>query len=432
MDNSRRDFLKKASAGVALFTILPRHVLGAMGNKRYVAPSDQLTKGIIGVGGIGTSGYHFSSNKHCRLISICDVDTKHLDRAARLGKDKLGINLKKFRDFRELIHDQDLDIVHIATPPHWHAIMAIEAANAGKDIFCETPMTRTIGESKRVKEAIEHNRNIFRLNTWYRYSDTFFGFGTKVEPLKKLVNSGLLGWPLTVRISNSTGFPWRFNWIGKENLVTEKVPESLDYDMWLGPAPFKPYNTHRVHSTFRCYWDYDSGALGDMGQHYIDPVQYILGKDKTFPIKVEVDAPQQHPDAVGMWRKITYTYADDCKIILEGEGYESKGKLPYIEGPKGKIYQGLESTLPNVMDIIAELSDPESRNTDFLECIKTRQKFALDESIGHHSCTIVNMGGCALRLGRTLYFDPKKELFLNDDEANKLIDQPMRGTWSLI
>ena len=159
------------------------------------------------------------------------------------------------------------------------------------------------------------------------------------------------------------------------------------------------------------------------------PVQYILGKDDTFPVKVEVDAPQQHPDAVGIWRSVTYTYADGCKIILEGEGFESKGKVPYIEGPNGKVYKGFECTIPNVMDVINSLPDPEPRNTDFLDCVKTRQKFALAEDNGHHSCTIVNMGACALRLGRTLNFDPDKQLFIDDDAANQLINQPMRAPW---
>ena len=307
--------------------------------------------------------------------------------------------------------------------------MDVESCRAGKDIFCEKPMTRTIGEGQKVVEAVHKYGRIFRLDTWFRFKDTFYGLGTTVEPLKKLVQSGLLGWPLTVRISGATGFTWKFYWTGKENLVPQPVPAELDYDMWLGPAPYKPYNPHRVHQTFRGYWDYESGGLGDMGQHYIDPVQYILGKDDTFPVKVEVDAPQQHPDAVGIWRSITYTYADGCKIILEGEGFESKGKVPYIEGPNGKVYKGFECTIPNVMDVINSLPDPEPRHTDFLECVKTRQKFALAEDNGHHSCTIVNIGACALRLGRTLNFDPDKQLFIGDDAANQLINQPMRAPW---
>lgn len=409
-----------------MFSIVPSHVLGG---PRHIAPSDQLTKGIIGVGGIGRSSYHFTSDERCRLVSICDCDSLHLKQAHELAQKKLGENVKDYSDFRDLIHDPNVDVVHIATPPHWHAFMAVEAAKAGKDIWCEKPMTRTIGEGKKVMEAVKQNNRIFRLNTWFRFKDTFYGLGTTVEPLKKLVDSGMLGWPLKVRISGATGFTWKFYWVGKENLVPQTVPANLDYDMWLGPAPYKPYNVHRTHQTFRGYWDYDGGGLGDMGQHYMDPVQYILGKDNTSPVKVEVDAPQQHPDAIGIWRSITYTYDDGCQIILEGEGFESKGKVPYIEGPLGKVYKGFECTIPDVMNKLAELPDPAPQNTDFIDCIHTRKHFALDERIGYRSAVLVNMALCALRLNRTLYFDPKTQFFVNDEAANSLIDQPARAPW---
>jgi Predicted dehydrogenases and related proteins len=412
----------------SLFTIVPSRVLGG---PKHVAPSDQLTKGIIGVGGIGRSSYHFTSDERCRLVAVCDVDKKHLEQAVNMAKERFHDTPVSYHDFRDLIHDPNVDVVHIATPPHWHALMSVEAAKAGKDIWCEKPMTRTIGEGKRVMEAVKQNNRIFRLNTWFRFTDTFYGLGTTVEPLKKLVDSGMLGWPLKVTVSGATGFTWKFFWVGKENLQPEPVPAELDYDMWLGPAPFKPYNVHRTHQTFRGYWDYDGGGLGDMGQHYLDPVQYILGKDNTSPIKVEVDAPQQHPDAIGIWRKITYTYEDGCQIILEGEGFESGDNVPYIEGPKGKVFKGFQCTIPDVMNKLAELPDPAPQNTDFINCIKTRQKFALNEVNGFRSSTIVNMAVCALRLNRTLRFDPEKLQFIGDDAANALIDQPMRSPWRL-
>ena len=426
MGINRRDFLKSLG-GAALLTIVPRNVLGGSG---FIAPSDQLTKGIIGTGGIGRSSYHFTSNDACRLVALCDVDNNHLTQAQNMAKQRFGQECATYHYYRDLINDPNVDIVHIATPPHWHGIMAAEAAEAGKDIWCEKPFTRTIGEGKRVVEAVKRNGRILRLNTWFRFKDTFYGLGTDVKPLKKLVDSGLLGWPLKVTISAHTGFNWKFFWVGKENLQPETVPANLDYDMWLGPAPYKPYNSHRVHSTFRGYWDYDGGGLGDMGQHYIDPVQYFLGKDNESPIKVEVDAPEQHPDAIGTWRKIVYTYADGCQIILQGEDHGDKN-APYIEGPLGKVYAGFQCTIPDVMNKIAEMPDPEPQNTDFLACVRNREKFALDEEIGHRSCTVVNMALTALRLNRTLHFDNEKQLFINDDAANRLIDQPMRGPWKL-
>jgi predicted dehydrogenase len=205
--------------------------------------------------------------------------------------------------------------------------MAVEAAKSGKDIWCEKPMTRTIGEGKKVVEAVNAHGRMFRLNTWFRFKDNFYGLGTDVKPLKKIIDSGILGWPLKVTVSGITGYDWKFYWSGEHNLKPMPVPENLDYEMWLGPAPFKPYNPERVHSKFRGYWDYDGGGLGDMGQHYLDPVQYLLGKDDTSPVRIEVDAPQQHYDGVGSWRKIVYTYADGCKIILDGENKQMRHTL---------------------------------------------------------------------------------------------------------
>ncbi len=417
---NRKDFLK-AAGSLALFTVIPRSVLGGVGR---VAPSDQLTKGIIGVGGMGRGHYDYAGT---RLVSVCDVDSSRLASAVKAAPGQVTA----YSDYRKLIEDVNVDIVHIATPPHWHGIMAEQAANAGKDIWCEKPMTRTIGEGKRVMEAVKRNGNIYRLNTWFRFSDNFYGMGTTVKPIKKLVKSGLLGWPLTVTISVHTGFNWKFFWVGKENLETQQIPKELDYDMWLGPAPYKPYNAHRVHGTFRGYWDYDGGGLGDMGQHYLDPVQYFLDKDGEMPIKVEVDAPAQHHDAVGTWRQIVYTYADGCKIMLNGDDHGDKN-APYIAGPKGNVYNGFQCDIPNVDILLNDFPDPEPQNTDFLECVKTRNKFALNEVNGFHSCTLVNMALVALRLNRTLHFDPKSLLFVNDDAANRLSDQPSRAPWGML
>ncbi|PCJ94617.1 MAG: oxidoreductase [Flavobacteriaceae bacterium] len=416
--NDRRGFVKKTLAIATGITIVPRHVLGGV---NFLAPSDQLTKAVIGVGGMGQGHLNYEDTK---LLAICDADGQHLAKTLQ----KVGGDVKGYRDFREVLQRPDIDIIHIATPPHWHGIMSVMAAEAGKDVWCEKPMTRTIGEGKRVVEAMKVHGKMFRLNTWFRFKDNFYGMGTPVKNLKKVVDSGALGWPLKVTISGVTGFNWKFYWVGKENLKPQNVPEHFDYNMWLGPAPEKPYHPHRTHSTFRGYWDYDGGGLGDMGQHYIDPVQYFLGKDNTSPVKVEVDAPQQHYDAIGAWRKITYTYADGCQIILDGENRDKDAA--YIEGPNGKIYNGFKSTIPNVQGLIDSMPDPEEQIGTFSEAVKTRQKFALNEENGHRSATIVNMGIIALRLGRTLEFDSEKQEFINDEEANRLINQPMRSSWA--
>lgn len=416
--NSRRRFIKGSLATLATFSIVPRHVLG----KGYLAPSDTLTKAIVGTGSMGRGHIPYAGTK---VVALCDVDKRHLETAVNM----VDKGVKTFSDYRELIQLPEVDIVHVATPPHWHGIIAADAARAGKDVWCEKPMTRTIGEGKRLVEAVQQHGRVFRLNTWFRFESNFYGMNTTVKPIKKLVQSGLLGWPLKVTVSKHTGFDWKFYWVGKTNNAPQPVPSELDYEMWLGPAPYKPYSEHRVHQTFRGYWDYDGGGLGDMGQHYIDPIQYFLGKDDTSPVSVEVDAPQQHTEAVGTWRRITYTYADGCQIVLDGEAKDDK--VAYIEGPKGKLYPNFKSDIPDLEKKLAAFPDPEPQVTDFVDAVKNRKKFALNEENGHRSCTIVNMGLIALRLGRSLKFDPDKQEFIDDEGANRLINQPMRAPWTI-
>ncbi len=418
MSVSRRKFLGQSVLGLTAFSIVPRHVLG----KGFLAPSDQLTKAIVGTGGMGRGHIPYAGT---RVVAMCDVDKKNL----QLGLDKVEKGVKAFSDYRELIQLPEVDIVHVATPPHWHGIIAADAARAGKDVWCEKPMTRTIGEGKRLVEAVQQHGRIFRLNTWFRFESNFYGMNTPVKPIKKLVDSGLLGWPLKVTVSKHTGFDWKFFWIGKTDLTPQPVPLELDYESWLGPAPYKPYHVHRTHGTFRGYWDYDGGALGDMGQHYMDPIQYLLGKDDTSPIFIEVDAPVQDKDAVGIFNRITYTYADGCQIVLDGEGKDDK--VAYIEGPKGKLYKNFKTDIPDLDRKLAEFPEPAAQQTDFVDAVKNRKTFALNEANGYRSCTLVNLGLIAMRVHRNLKFDPIKQEIVGDEEAKQLMDQPMRAPYIL-
>jgi predicted dehydrogenase len=184
-----------------------------------------------------------------------------------------------------------------------------------------------------------------------------------------------------------------------------------------------------VHGSFRGYFDYDGGGLGDMGQHYLDPIQYLLDKDDTSPIEIEIDAPQQHPDAVGSWRRITYRYEDGCEIILDGENRDTEAA--YLEGPDGKLFRGFTSDIPDFEQKVASLPDPAPQVTDFHEAVRNRRTFALNERNGHRSCTIVNLGVVALQLRRSLRYDPVTQQFIGDPEADRLIDQPMRAPWHL-
>jgi myo-inositol 2-dehydrogenase/D-chiro-inositol 1-dehydrogenase len=429
---SRRALLGRslqAAAAAAAFSVVPRSVLGGAAGP---PPSEILTHAIVGVGGMGNGHVGYVLNDAgARLLAISDVDANHLANTLK----RCPQSCQGYKDFRQVLDRGDVDVVHFATPPHWHALMSIMAAQAGCDIWCEKPMTRTIGEGRRVVDAVQRYGRMFRLNTWFRLHSGFYGLGTPVRPLKQIVSAGLLGWPLTVRVSRFTGFDWKVKmWSGMTHQDPQPVPPGFDYDFWLGPAPFKPYHPHRTHQSFRGYWDYDGGGLADMGQHYLDPVQYFLNKDDTSPVEVQAWAPwPPHPDAVGIWGRVEMKYEDGCRLILESGDWgvnQTEGK-PYIEGPKGKVYKGFKTDPPDLADAVASLPPPAPQISEFSESVRTRRKFGLNESNGNRSNLLVHLANCAIRTGRKLRFDPVAQRFIGDDGANRLVDQPMRAPWHL-
>lgn len=426
MDNSPAFSRRKALKGLAAFAsiqIVPRHVIG----QGQTPPSEQLTRGIIGCGGISGSGAHVGQKGP--LLALCDVDKNHLANRTADAKKRGYNDVRGYHDFRELCAQDDIDIVHICTPPHWHALMAIEAAKNGKDVWCEKPMSRTIGEGIAMKEAVQKYDRIFRINTWFRFRDGFYGMGTPVAPIRKAVMHNLLGdGPLTVTVGGNQGFNWKFGWSGRTDLEEQPVPAHFDYNFWLGPAPVKPYHPHRTHGSFRGYWDYDGGGLGDMGQHYLDPVQYFLGKDNESPVEVFIDADPQHHDAVGKWRRIEYTYADGTKVILDGDGREKDA--PYIKGSEGSIMRGFKSDIKGFEEKLASLKDPEPQVTDFHQAVRERKKFALNEENGFRSATLVNLGKIAHRSNKSFKFDPET-MTIDEPEAHKYVTQSMRAPWKV-
>ncbi len=401
-------------------------------SKKKISPNDKINHAIIGLGSMGQGHVKYVlDDPQAELVAVCDVKGQKVkDTLAAVGG-----SCKGYRDFREMLDSESIDVVHVVTPPHWHALQNIYALNAGCDVWAEKPMTRTISEGAQVAAAVQNNARVFRLNTWFRLYGTFYGLGTTVAPLKKLIQSGALGWPLTVRISAHTGFNWKASmWTGKLGLPPEPVPEDFDYDLWLGPAPYRPYTTHRTEVSFRGYWDYDGGGLADMGQHYLDPVQYLLDKDNTSPVEIEANAPwPQHPDVVGMWGQVYMQYADGCKIILESCEWgkdETKGK-PFIEGPNGKVYQNFRTSPGYLAELVHQLPEPEPQISDFNISVRSREKFGLNELNGNRSNILVHLANCAIRLGRKLYFDPVAMRFIEDEPANRLVQQPLRAPWTL-
>ena len=433
MKATRGGFLQAAGAA-SLFSIAPARVLWG-----DTAPSNQLTRALIGFGCIAHSANHLPF-KGSRLIGLCDPWKERQDYGLVCAEKSGWGKVKAYKNFMALLADKDVDIVHICTPPHWHGCMSVMAANAGKDIWCEKPMTRTVGEGKRVMEVVKAKKRMFRLNTWFRFQGNFYGFGTTVEPIRQVVENGLLGkGPMKCTFGAGQGFGWKFGWSGRANAAPEPVPAGLDWDMWLGPAPYKPYTAHRAGTSFRGYWDYDSGGLGDMAQHYLDPLQYLLCKDDTSPVKVDYKGPKQHPECVGRFDRITLTYDDGTTVDLDGD--ETLTGEPLLRGANGMcVYpKAKDGKTLRLVDkdgkeldaekILAELPKPAPQQTDFIDSCKNRKTFALNESNGFRSCTMFNLGIAAERLGRGFEFDPVTLHAKNDPAADRFLYQSMRSPW---
>ena len=436
MKTSRRTFLK--TAGVAgLFNIIPADVLWGA-----TAPSNQLTRALIGFGTIARSDNHLKYTGS-RLVGLCDPFDCRVAMGLALCERQGWGKVKVYRNFMELLADPGVDIVHICTPPHWHGVQSVMAANAGKDIWCEKPMTRTVGEGKRVMEVVKAHGRMFRINTGFRFGKTFYGFGTPVKPIRQIVENGFLGkGPIRCTFGAGQGFNWKFKWSGRVNPEAQPVPKGFDYEMWLGPAPWRPYSDHRVGTSFRGYWDYDSGGLGDMAQHYLDPLQYLLCKDETSPVRIDYRGPKQHPEAVGSFDRITLAYADGTTVDLDGD--ESLRDEPLLRGangfcvyPRAKGGNTMRIKDANgwwpeekVLATLASLPEPEPQVTDFMESVRERKPFALNESNGFRSSTMFNLGIVAWRLGRSFRFDPESLHAVDDPAADRFLYQSMREPWA--
>ena len=435
MKADRRQFLKAAGAFGA-FNLIPAKVLwGAE------APSNQLTRALIGFGCIAHSENHLPY-KGSRLVGLCDPFDYRVAEGLRCAEKAGWGRVKAYRNFMRLLEDPGVDIVHICTPPHWHGVQSVMAAKAGKDIWCEKPMTRTVGEGKRVMEVVQAKKRMFRLNTWFRFKDTFYGFGTPVRPIRQIVESGLLGkGPLRCTFGAGQGFSWKFGWSGRVNPTVDPLPKGFDYEMWLGPAPWRPYSDHRVGTSFRGYWDYDSGGLGDMAQHYLDPLQYLLCKDETSPVKIDYQGPKQHPEAVGRFNRITLTYADGTMVDLDGDESlkdepllrGSNGLCVYKKAPDGKTLRLKDANgwwpEEKVLATLAALPEPAPQVTDFMTSVRERKTFALNEANGFRSSSMFNLGIVAWRLGRGFEFDPVSLHAKNDPAAERFLYQEMREPW---
>ena len=445
---SRRKFLQ-AAAGVTAVSIVPSRVFGKN------APSNRITMGCIGVGGMGMRDLRAAmANEDVQIIATCDpvsssneyghwfkdgwqgpwfgreaakrvVEYHYAQQAGRA--DFKGC--AAYIDFRELLARDDIDTVTIVTPDHWHAPITVAAARAGKDIYCEKPLSLTLSEGRVMVDEVRRNGRILQTGTHRRSSPAARHFC-------ELIRNGRLGklHKITIEIGkNHREGP-------KDNCAAQPVPEWLDYDMWLGPAPLAPYHKDRCLYSFRFISDYSGGNVTNLGAHAIDLVQWATGNDLTGPVEIEdlggVFPPEMLFDVANP-AHFRCRYADktefECHtgeraahVTFEGEN----GWLGFDDIMTASSPELLRETIGPDEIHLYESSD-HMRN--FIDCVKSRREPAGPVEVGHRSASICHLGNIAMMLKAKLKWDPVAEHFVgpNADSANRLLHRAYRGQWTL-
>ena len=431
-ESSRRYFIKRSAAALAGFIIVPRSVLG--GNRsdgsRYTAPSDVFSLGFIGCGKQGRilSNY-FLSTSEVRIAAISEVYKDKSDLMlktikANLEKNKLVANtddIGVYNDFRELLARKDVDAVVIASPDHWHAAMAVRAAEAGKDIYCEKPLSLTVKEGRAMVKATRKYNRVFQTGSMQR---SWPEFRRAVE----IIRNGYIGKIKSIKV-NVGPPPIAYD------LPEETMPAGLDWNKWLGPNEFKSFNselappiTKDVYPNWRKYKEFGGGGVTDWGAHMFDIVQWAMDMDESGP--VEIFGPDTDHSV------LTYKYKDG--IIMTHEKWDWSNAVLF-EGAEGelRIARGkLETNPASIKDIVIgdtqkHVYKSENHYKDFLNSIRTRNKPVCDVETGHRTASVCNIGNIAYQLKRPLTWDPKEEKFEKDAEANVLLGRPMLNEWAI-
>jgi len=427
----RRDFLRgaaKTAAGVlGLAYMVPSRVLGGNG---AVAPSNRITIGMLGIGshGFEMNLLSFLAQPDARIVAVCDVDAEHLITARDEVNKTYGNNdCATYKDFRDVLARKDIDAVMISTPDHWHVPMSIMAAKAGKDVQCEKP-TLTIREGRELIKAMRKYGRIFQLSTEDRSIYVY-------HRMAELVRNGRIGKLHTIRVGLPNGY-WIRGPYGK-NDKPQPVPKGFDYDMWLGPAPEAPYTPGRCHWNFRWILDYSGGMLTDWGAHLVDTAQWGNDTEHTGPI--EIEGRGVFPK-VGLYDaatdfKISYKYANGVTMTVEADEpsirFEGTDGWVGNRGWRGNLQAHPRQILNSVIgpDEIHLYTCPDGEHRNFLDCVKSRKDPYFPVEIGHRCCSVLHLGNIAMLLGRKLRWDPDREIFPHDDQANRMLSRAMRGQW---
>ena len=420
---SRRHFVQAAAlAG-------PFALASLLRAERRASPNDRVQLAFIGVGTMGRGHVDkFLRQPEVQVVAVCDVVAERREHSRKKVEDHYATQKKgNFQgcavtgDFREVLARKDVDAVVIATPDHWHAIPAVLAARAGKHIYCEKPLTRTIGEGRKLVETVKQNKIIFQTGSQQRSE-----FGGLFRTAVELIRNGRIGSVLTVRVG--VGGP-----AVACDLPEQPVPPGTDWDFWLGPAPKRGYNealcpkgVHGHFPAWRNYREYAGGGLADMGAHHFDIAQWALGMDGSGPVRVE---PPDDKANSGL----KFTYANGVVMIHGGpSGCTFEGTKGTIYVDRGKIASKPESILKEPLGDRAFHVYPSSdHRRNWLECVRSGKEPICPAEVGHRSASVCQLCNIGYWLRRPLRWDPATEHFAGDDEANRLIHQPTRAPWTL-
>ncbi len=437
---TRREFLRTtrntavgAGMGLAFPSLFLNQTKAATGEN----PSDLIRIGVIGTGGQGNGNIN-AIMKHC--VAVCDVDQKHLASTKARVEKANGTKVAAFGDYRKLLEHPGIDAVLIATPDHWHTLPAAHAMMAGKDVYCEKPLTLTIEEGKALVAIARQNKRVFQTGSQQR-SDAKFLKGCEY------VRNGRIGKIKRILV----GLPG-VNYLdrAKPPVVPDSAPPpELDYNFWLGPAPWRPYNKNHVHYLFRFFWDYSGGQMTNWGAHHLDIAQWGLGMDDSGPVEIEGTGEFNQEKLYETPTKfhVTYKYANGT--IMECDSGHGMYKIgTRFEGEKGTIYvnrgvlkfdpEEIEEEPLKATDIRLYPDFEKYRHihgsahhANWLDCIKTRKLPICDVAVGYRSASVCHLGNVAVTTGKKIKWDPVKQAVAGEKVTGKQLAYDYRAPWKL-
>ncbi|MHC4482612.1 MAG: Gfo/Idh/MocA family protein [Planctomycetota bacterium] len=404
----------------------------ALGKDGAIAPSNRISLGLIGVGGHGggTNLRGFLAQPDAQVLAVCDVDASRCNRARDKVNKKYGNqDCAAYNDFRDLIARDDIDAVMISTPDHWHVPLSVAAARAGKDVCCEKP-TLTVQEGRVLCDTIKQYGRVFQMSTEDR---SIYAYHRMAE----IVRNGRIGKLHTIRVGLPNG--WRIRGDQAKARQQQPVPDGFDYEMWLGPAPYAPYAPGRCHWNFRWILDYSGGQLTDWGAHIVDTAQWGNDTERTGPIEVEGRGvfPDDNLYNTATEYRIAYKYANGVTMMISsGEvsiRFEGTDGWVGNTGWRGHLQAEPKSILDSKIgpDEIHLYTEPAGEHRNFLDCVKSRRAPYFPVEVGHRCCTVLHLGNISMLLGRKLKWDPDREIFPDDEEANRMLSRPRRSPWNL-